>query len=141
MDSKKEEIILKNSKKQKKRLRMEYICNQIDDDYASNPPSKSELLERYRILAERKYRVYEILPQVFLGFVLGLLASVVYNLIQNPNLWGLVSGIITTMIALSGVFVSLHIVFKINKKLFEEYELKVIQKQLDKIVEETKLQK
>lgn len=141
MDNKNEKKILKNAKKQKKRLQMEYIYNQIDEDYASNQPSKSELLERYRILAERKYRVYEILPQVYLGLVLGLLASLVYNLIQNPELSGLISGIIVTVVALPGVLVSLHVVFKINKKLFEEYELKVIQNYLDEIENETKINK
>lgn len=141
MDSRKERMILKNSKKQKKGLRMEYIYDQIDEDYASNQLSKSELLERYRTLAERKYRIYDILPQIYLGFVLGLVASLTYNLILNHTVTGLILGLFVCIVFVSAIIASMHIVFKINKKLFEEYELKVIQNHLDEIKKEAKLKK
>ena len=141
MDSKKEKAILKDAKKMDKKLQMEYIYNHIDAYYTTNTPSRAELLERYRTLAERKYRVYDILPQIYLGFVLGLVASLVYNLILNHTVTGLILGLFVCVVFVSAIFASMHIVFKINKKLFEEYELKVIQNHLDEIKKEAKLKK
>jgi hypothetical protein len=127
MNSSEQRKILKLARCCKGGTKIECICNEIDKHYKSNVFSKASLLERYYTLYNRKYHIYELLPQIHLGFALGLVSSVVLQKIKNPQVSGLFTGMIIAIGFVAVLIVITNFVFRTDKKLFEEYEMNKIQ--------------
>ena len=127
MNSSEQRKILKLARCCKGGTKIECICNEIDKHYESNIFSKASLLERYYTLYNRKYHIYELLAQIHLGFAVGLVSAVVFQKIQNPDSPGFLAGVVIAVVLVTALIIMTSLVFKTDKKLFEEYEMNKIQ--------------
>ena len=103
------------------RLSMEELT-----DLYRDMPLNAEVYERYNTLKRRLYQNYTILPQIFIGIVVGLGSGIIASLIKNDFRQVIILGL---FVVFYPAFAS-RAIFKSHILILKEYEISLIEEKI-----------
>lgn len=118
----------KNNKKDKV-LALQLTMKELQEKFNDTPKDK-ELYRLYIDLKKQNFIIYNILPQILIGAMIGLATGITVGEIQNNLMIAIIIGAVILTVGCIYVLLTTLLVFKIPYQILIEFQIKLIEEKL-----------
>ncbi len=118
----------KNNKKDKV-LALQLTMKELQENFNDTPKDK-ELYRLYIDLKKQNFIIYNILPQILIGAMIGLATGITVGEIQNNLMIAIIIGAVILTVGCIYVLLTTLLVFKIPYQILIEFQIKLIEEKL-----------
>ena len=124
--------IFKKHKKNNKKdtvLALQLTMKELQENFNDTPKDK-ELYRLYIDLKKQNFIIYNILPQILIGAMIGLATGITVGEIQNNLMIAIIIGAVILTVGCIYVLLTTLLVFKIPYQILIEFQIKLIEEKL-----------